>query len=156
MRCWTERTAEKKEMEMMVSCLTLPAFSVAYILLSSSVLYYFRCIQMLLVMCNPLQVRNSRHDKEWLCGMKVVYWSLLMAGCGCSSRYLVWMESTSVCMWRTRHRCETLWVGDTTEYTSSTAEPAASTSRCWDAKSVPGVKMETNMVIHTHKHVGTV
>lgn len=71
MRCWTERTAEKKEMEMMVSCLTLPAFSVAYILLSSSVLYYFRCIQMLLVMCNPLQVRNRRHDKEWLCGMKL-------------------------------------------------------------------------------------
>ena len=57
-------TAEKKEMETMVSSLTGPAFNVACIFLNSSVSTFSRCIQMLLVMCNPLQVRVYMHDKE--------------------------------------------------------------------------------------------
>lgn len=51
-------------MEMMVSRITLPTFSVAYIFLNSSVSAFPRCIQMLLVMCNPLQVRVCMDDKE--------------------------------------------------------------------------------------------
>lgn len=55
--CWTERTAEKKELDMTVLQMTLPASNFAYIFLKPYVSTFSRCIQMLLVMCNPLQVR---------------------------------------------------------------------------------------------------
>lgn len=49
---------------MTVSGLMLPTFRVAYIFLKSSVSTFSRCIQMLLVMCNPLQVSVCMHDKK--------------------------------------------------------------------------------------------
>lgn len=55
--CWPERTSEKKELDKTMLQMTLPASISAYIFLKPYVSTFSRCIQMLLVMCNPLQVR---------------------------------------------------------------------------------------------------
>lgn len=55
--------AGKKEMEIMVSHVSLPEVKFAWIFLNSDFSTFSRCIQMLLVKCNPLQVMP---DKEFI------------------------------------------------------------------------------------------